>query len=334
MLVHQNGRIHAPEFPQGIPWLQGGPLSMRELRGKVILIDFWTYSCVNCIRTIPHVKRWYEMYAKDGLVIVGVHTPEFAFEKIEGNVRHAVERFGITYPVVQDNDYTIWKRYANRSWPRKFLINKDGIIVYDHAGEGAYAATEIAIHEELRKMGVRELPAIGPDSSMGGRLCYRTTNETYFGFLRGKIENACDALPGEEVACTDDATMQDDGAATLHGHWKIHPEFVEHARTVSGTGEYIRLQYSAYAVNVVCEAPEGRTAKLEIFHNQQPIAKEMRGEDIEVDDRGRTWVTIADPRMYNLIQSKTYHQGSLRIGVSSEGVRMYAATYGSCASSV
>lgn len=334
MLVHQNGRVHAPEFPQDVAWLQGGPLAMRELRGKVVLIDFWTYSCVNCIRTISHVKRWHEMYAKDGLVIVGVHTPEFAFEKNEENVRRAIERFGVTYPIVQDNDYTIWKRYANRSWPRKFLVNKDGIIVYDHAGEGAYAATELAIQEELRKMGVKELPAIGPDGSMGGKLCYRTTGETYFGFLRGKIENACDVLPGEELACTDDVRMQNEGAVTLHGHWKIYPEFVEHARAVSGTGEYIRLQYSAYAINVVCEVPEGRSARLEILHNQQPVVKEMRGEDIEVDDHGRTWVTITDPRMYSLIQSKTYHQGSLRIGISSEGVRVYAATYGSCASSV
>lgn len=307
---------------------------MRELRGKVVLLDFWTYSCVNCIRTIPYLKRWHETYAKNGLVIIGVHTPEFAFEKNEEQVRNAIARFGITYPVLQDNEYATWKAYANRSWPRKFLVNHEGVIVYDHVGEGAYATTELAIQEALKKIGAKDLPAIGPDNAMGGRLCYRTTNETYFGFLRGKIENTCDALPGEELACTDDAAIQDDGAVTLHGHWKLHPEFVEHARTVAGTGEYIRIQYRAYAVNMVLEAPEGRTAKLEISQNLQPIPEDMRGEDIEVDDRGRTWVAVNEPRMYNLIKGKTYHQGSLRVGVSHEGVRAYAATYGDCASSV
>lgn len=334
MFVHHGGRVHAPEFPQSVAWIQGGPQAMRNLRGKVVLIDFWTYSCVNCIRTLPHLKRWQESYEKDGLMVIGVHTPEFAFEKNADNVKNALERFGITYPIVQDNDYEIWKLYANRVWPRKFLVNAEGVIVYDHAGEGAYAATELAIQEELRKCGAKDLPAIGPDASMGGRVCYRTTNETYFGFLRGKIENACDVLPGEELACTDDVTIQNEGAVTLHGHWKVHPEFVEHARTVSGTGEYIRLQYRAYAVNIVLESPEGRSAKLEVLQNGIPIAPEMRGEDIEVDERNRTWVTVDEPRMYSIVQSKTYHHGSLRLGVSHEGVRAYATTFGNCAESV
>ncbi len=333
MLVHQNGRVHAPEFPSDASWIQGGPLTLRNLRGKVVLIDFWTYSCVNCIRTLPYVQRWHESYEKNGLVVIGIHTPEFSFEKNEENVKDALARFGITYAVVADNEYAIWRLYANRSWPRKFLINAEGVIIYDHAGEGAYAATELAIQEELRKIGVKELPAIGPDASMGGKVCYRTTGETYFGFLRGKIENTCDALPGEELSCTDDTRIQDEGAVTLHGHWKVHGEYVEHARVVSGTYEYIRLQYRAYAVNMVLEAPAGKSARLEVLHNSISLTQDMRGEDV-YEEGGKTWVTVAEPRMYSIIKSKTYHHGSLRIGVSHEGIRCYAATYGSCEDSV
>lgn len=306
---------------------------MRALRGKVILLDFWTYSCVNCIRTLPYVRRWHEAYEKNGLVVIGIHTPEFAFEKNEAHVKDALARFGITYPIVADNEYAIWKLYANRSWPRKFLINAEGTVVYDHTGEGAYAATELAIQEELRKIGAKDLPAIGPDSSMGGRVCYSTTRETYFGFLRGKIENMCDALPGEELACTDDAGMQEEGAVTLHGHWKVHGEYVEHARVVAGTHEYVRVQYRAYAVNMVLESPEGKNAHVEITVNGGPVPEDMRGEDV-YEERGKTWALIAEPRMYSLIKSKTYHHGSLRVGIAQEGVRCYAATYGSCEDTV
>ncbi len=333
MLVHTYGRIRAPEFPADSTWLQGGPFTMRDLRGKVVLIDFWTYSCVNCIRTLPYLKRWHAAYEKEGLVIIGVHTPEFSFEKTPQHVKDALARFGITYPVLADNEYAVWKLYANRSWPRKFLINAEGTIVYDHAGEGAYAATELAIQEELRKIGAHSLPAIGPDASVGGKVCYRTTNETYFGFLRGKIENTCNALPGEELACTDDASLQAEGTVTLHGHWKVHDECVEHARAVSGTYEYIRLQYRAYAVNVVLEAPDERSVRIEVLHNGAPLIADMRGEDVE-EEGGKTWITVTEPRMYSIIKSKTYHQGSLRLGISHKGVRCYAATYGSCEDSV
>lgn len=333
MFVHHYGRVSAPEFPPEIPWLQGGPLTMRELRGKVVLVDFWTYSCVNCIRTLPHLKRWHKTYEKEGLVVIGVHTPEFAFEKNPDHVKDALGRLGITYPVLLDDEYALWKLYANRVWPRKFLVNAEGVVVYDHSGEGAYATTELAIQEELRKIGAKDLPAIGPDASVGGKVCYRTTQETYFGFLRGKIENICDALPGEELACTDDEAIQEEGVATLHGHWKVHGEYIEHARAVSGMYEYLRFQYRAYSVNLVLEAPEGKSARLEVSLNGAPLAPEMRGEDIE-EERGKTYVQVREPRMYSLVKAKVYHKGSLRMSVSHEGVRCYAATYGNCEDTV
>jgi thiol-disulfide isomerase/thioredoxin len=139
----------APELTKIPGFINSEPITLADLRGKVVLVDFWTYSCINCIRTIPYLNAWYEKYSDNGLVIVGVHTPEFEFEKDYNNVRAAVEKFGIRYPIAQDNEKETWKAYENRYWPRKYLIDPDGYIRYDHIGEGAYAETEKVIQSLL-----------------------------------------------------------------------------------------------------------------------------------------------------------------------------------------
>ncbi|QET04488.1 thioredoxin family protein [Cupriavidus pauculus] len=139
----------APEFAGIDKWLNSPPLKMEQLRGKVVLVDFWTYSCINCVNTLPYVKQWYEKYKDKGLVVVGVHTPEFPFEKSTSNVEAAIKRFGITYPVAQDNNYATWSAYSNQYWPATYLIDADGKIVYKHYGEGAYAETESVIQKLL-----------------------------------------------------------------------------------------------------------------------------------------------------------------------------------------
>ncbi len=139
----------APEFTGIDHWLNSPPLSMRELRGKVVLVDFWTYSCINCINTLPYVKQWHEKYKDQGLVVVGVHTPEFAFEKSTANVQEAIKRFGIGYPVAQDNAYATWSAFRNQYWPATYLIDAQGRIVYHHYGEGNYAETEAVIQKLL-----------------------------------------------------------------------------------------------------------------------------------------------------------------------------------------
>ena len=138
----------APEFAPGA-WINSAPLTLEQLRGKVVLVEFWTYTCINCIHVTPYVKQWHERYKGDGLVVVGVHTPEYDEEKIPGNVRDAVRRYGITYPVVQDNDYATWNAYGNQYWPALYLVDQDGRIVYRHYGEGGYDATEAKIRALL-----------------------------------------------------------------------------------------------------------------------------------------------------------------------------------------
>lgn len=139
----------APEFSGIEQWHNSAPLTMQQLRGKVVLVDFWTYTCINCIRTLPHVTEWHRKYKDQGLVVVGVHTPEFPFERSAGNVKKAIGRFDIAYPVAQDNRYATWNAYGNQYWPAVYLIDKKGQVVYTHFGEGAYDKTEATIRALL-----------------------------------------------------------------------------------------------------------------------------------------------------------------------------------------
>ncbi len=149
----QTDPVPAPEFAGIEKWLNSEPLTMSALRGKVVLVDFWTYTCINCIHTLPYVKSWHQKYKDQGLTVVGVHTPEFPFERSSKNVAAAIERFGIEYPVAQDNRYTTWEAYNNNYWPAVYLIDKQGKIVYRHFGEGNYKETEAAIQNLLAQPG-------------------------------------------------------------------------------------------------------------------------------------------------------------------------------------
>jgi cytochrome c biogenesis protein CcdA/thiol-disulfide isomerase/thioredoxin len=167
---------NAPDFVGGQQWFNSAPLTMSQLRGKVIMVDFWTYTCINCIRTLPYTKAWWNKYKDKGFVLVGVHTPEFEFEKDAGNVGKAIKDFGITYPVVQDNNYAIWNAYGNQYWPADYLIDKTGKIVDTHFGEGDYDATEKKIQELL---GI-SMPVNNPTYQVNTQ-----TPETYLGTNRG-----------------------------------------------------------------------------------------------------------------------------------------------------
>lgn len=329
MFVHRFAKVRAPEFPEKLPWLQGGPLSMRRLLGKPVLIDFWTYSCVNCQRTLPHLKEWHKQYAPLGLTIVGVHTPEFAFEHDERNVMKAIERYDVPYAVVLDNDYAIWNLYANRWWPRKFLVNAEGVIVYDHVGEGGYAETEMAIQKALAETGVKDFPAIAPDTTNAGAACYRTTPETYLGYLRGRIGNADQALPDTEEIFTDGGA-QEKQVPYLHGHWRIAGEYVEHVKETAIANEYLALQYQAFGVNVVMSSATGKTLIVEVELDGRPLPEDMAGEDVRIGKDGKSVLSVKEASMYRLVKANTYHAGTLRLRVRQGGLRMFAFTFESC----
>lgn len=265
---------------------------MKDLRGRAVLIDFWTYSCVNCIRTLPHLKNWHEKYSPLGLVVIGVHTPEFEFEKDVSNMEAALKRFGITYPVVMDSDYQIWSLYSNNAWPRKFLINKDGRIVYDHAGEGAYGETEEAVQEALLEINPKlKLPPVTKEEGTGG-ICYPATPETYLGSLRGRHGRVWNFV----------------------GEWKIYPEYIEHVRSTETFTDYLLLNFEASEVDLVAEAKLERPAKLHL---------ELNGEFLKE-------LEVFEPEVYNLIQGDKFLKAGLKIFVKEIGLRAYAFTFGSC----
>lgn len=328
MFLHRFGKVQAPEFPARLTWLNSPALRMKSLRGKPVLIDFWTYSCVNCIRTQPHLNAWHEQYAPLGLTIIGVHTPEFDFEKEVENVERAVKTYKINYPVVLDPDYKIWNLYANRWWPRKFLVDQNGSIVYDHVGEGGYSETEQAIQQVLSATGVKDLPPIKPDPSVGGGICYRTTPETYLGYMRGRFGNVAEFLPNAEGNFTDVDSREED-LVYLHGHWKVAAESLAHTRKLPSSTEYLALKYSAFSVNLVMGSTNRRAATVEIELDGRPLPKDMAGEDVLVE-KGKAVVKIASHRMYRIVQSDTYHRGTLKVKTASDNLELFAFTFGGC----
>ncbi|MBU4314964.1 redoxin family protein [Patescibacteria group bacterium] len=326
MFLHRKQKISAIEFPKGLEWLNSDPLTLRSLRGKVVLLDFWTYSCVNCLRTLDHLRAWHKKYANKGLVIIGVHAPEFEFEKKEENVTKAVKRLKLPYPIVLDSQYKLWSAYDNRWWPRKLLINKDGEIVYDHVGEGGYAQTEAEIQEALHAVGQGDFPIIAPDPLVGGLVHHRITPEIYFGFLRGKFGNAVGYVPGNEHVFTDVGEHADD-QVYLHGHWVIEKENINHTRALAHSTEYIAIRYSAFEVNLVAgSTKKNRACELVVELDGQSLPEDMAGDDVKVKN-GIATVLVCEARMYNIIRSKVYHRGTLKIKTDCAHLALYAMTF-------
>ena len=211
----------APEFAGVTRWLNSPPLTLAGLRGKVVLIDFWTYTCINCIRTLPYLRAWDERYRDRGLVIVGVHTPEFEFEKDAGNVRDAIARSRLRYPVAQDNDYGTWNAWRNRYWPAKYLIDATGQVRYVHFGEGEYDATEQAIRSLLAEAGGRARPRAGRQP---GEVPGEATPETYLGTARAARwltppHDGVHEYPGARRMLPD--------RFALEGRWRVDDESAE-----------------------------------------------------------------------------------------------------------
>jgi thiol-disulfide isomerase/thioredoxin len=321
--------IHAPEFPSGISWLNSPPLTMKRLRGKVVLIDFWEYTCVNCIRTFPYLLEWDRRYRDKGLVIIGVHTPEFQFARQAENVRRAAARFGFRYPVAVDSDYKIWNAYGNQYWPAKYLIDKEGVVRDFHFGEGGYGNTEAMIQALLREINPKvALPAVmealRPEDREGA-VCYRVTPELYAGSQRGQpgSRKSADGLyqdPGEH----------EDGGIYPHGGWTQGSENLLHARHTEKPEDYIALKYHALGVNAVLKPERGKPVRLEVEQDGKPVAREDKGDDIRYDAAGKSYVLVDQPRMYSLARNAKFGQRTLKLLPADEGLGLYSFTFISC----
>lgn len=315
--------LRAPELAPGL-WIQGPEISIRASRGAVVLVDFWEFTCVNCLRTLPYLKAWHERYADRGLVIVGVHTPEFEVSADPELVAAAVRGEGIRYPVLLDAGRANWDRFANHYWPAKYLIDARGYLRYERFGEGAYGETEEWIQKLLREAGdSAPLPAILEPVRLEdrpGAVCHPATRETHLGFHRGRLLAAEGYRPGEEVRHAPGEPAPP-GLFAARGLWLHEAEYLEAREPGAG----LDLVCDAASVNLVL-APAG---ELEIEVDGGPVAPEERGADVLERD-GRTFAVWERGRMVRLIDSTAFRRRRLILRFQRPGTRAYAFSFGTC----
>jgi thiol-disulfide isomerase/thioredoxin len=327
-------RVPAPDF-QSQTWFNSPPLSLPRLRGKVVLIDFWEYTCINCIRTFPYLRRWNELYAPVGLIIIGVHTPEFAFAKNPANVANAVKRFGFSFPVVIDNDETIWNAFHNAAWPADFLIDKDGRIAYIHIGEGNYGETEMAIRKLLKEArpglafsNSRYAIPADANADMDASVCRRATPEIYLGFARTQnLANPGGEDQTQEVHYVAPPVVPADSFA-LEGNWRASDEFVEHMRASPQPKDAVELHYQAKAVYMVAGSDDGSPKQLYVAQDGKPLTPNARGFDVHAGANGATYITLAGKRMYYVVNNPEFGEHALALSTSQPGVSLYSFTFG------
>lgn len=314
--------INAPEFPhqdksgKDLRWLNSQPLSLSRLRGQVVLVDFWTYSCINCQRTLPFLKKWWDRYKDSGLVMIGIHTPEFEFEKDPKNVAAAIKKYGVTWPVVLDNDYQKWELYNNHYWPAKYLVDHQGKIIYNHFGEGNYIETEIKIQSALKEAGFRVSTQLVSDLENEGGALWRTqTPELYFGSLRGRVENIL----------TDVGLSADQIYAK--GVWAQDKEYLQHGRETLDLKDLIILKYRAQDVYLVMSSEDSSPAKVYVTLDGVPLDKDLAGKDIKFDGE-KAYAEVSFPTLYHLISTKSFGDHILRISSTSSKLRCFAFTFG------
>jgi cytochrome c biogenesis protein CcdA/thiol-disulfide isomerase/thioredoxin len=287
----------APQFAGISEWLHSRPLTLEQLRGKVVLVDFWTYSCINCLRTLPHLEAWDRRYRRAGLVIVGVHTPEFAFEHVVSNVREASRKLGVRYPVAIDNDYRTWDAYRNDAWPAEYLIDRRGHVREVKKGEGRYDETERSIRTLLGESGTAQLAMVKDRTPQ-----HLTTPESYLGWAR------LDRYVGSPITADREAAYRFPREIQLNdlayaGRWTVARE-----RIVAGRGARLRLHFLAQKVYLVL----GGRGRLQVLVGGRPV-KAVRVNGLS--------------RLYTLLSYPELSEGALELRFAP-GISAYAFTFG------
>jgi thiol-disulfide isomerase/thioredoxin len=319
-------------------WINSPPLQRSDLTGKVVLYDFWTYSCINCRRTFPYVRAWFDRYRPDGLVVIGVHSPEFDFEKVHRNVESAVKRDDVTWPVALDDGMKIWDAFQNQYWPADYVTDRLGRIRYTHFGEGDYTNTENVI---------RRLLGVAPSSPRAGKVTGAksasklTTNpETYLGL---RYQNPSQPLIAIHTGTHDYLSPQPGAIAppqltpdgeivlvpgkktgALIGKWTADAEAV----TADSTAATILLAVHAHEVNLVMATRAGKPIDAVIQLDGRPVPEAERGSSVHVDGSGRTVVTVSAPDMYSLVSSSTVGDHLISVSATAPGLAAYDFTFG------
>lgn len=322
--------IHLPKLPLNYSadrYINVTPEFLRDsLKGKVVLIDIWDYTCINCIQTLPYIKAWNERYKDKGLVIIGVHAPEFEFEKDPKNLDSAVKEFGLDYPMIADNDYEIWNSLANQYWPAKYLFDKNGILRAEHFGEGDYQEFEAFLQKILlERDSTLDLPEpLAPvrETDKPGAVCYRPTPETYVGFARNHL--------GNEVKDANDKTHDYKVPKTLakdklylDGPWTVRNEYAQ----PSGSGDAsLVFDYQAKEANLVIHPLAESGFRVIVTQDGKPVPKADRGADIEESD-GQTYLAVREARMYRITNNQGFGRHTLHLTATTPSFGAYAFTF-------
>lgn len=305
-------------------WLNSNPILRDSLRGKVVLIDFWTYSCINCLRSIPYVQAWHERYRDDGLVVIGVHAPEFAFERDVDNVRASVASLGITYPVAIDNDYRVWRAFANRYWPAHYFIDAQGRVRYHHFGEGNYETSERVIRQLLTEAGRAPSDAAGPVSTSGvnaqaARDTLRSP-ETYLGYWRGAAQFVS---PGGQIR---DRESRYTAAPMALNQWSLSGDWVvrrQHAEATTRGGR-IAIRFHARDLHLVLGSLNGMRVRFRITIDGRPPGP-AAGMDVNAAGEG----AVTGQRLYQLVRQRgPIGERLFEIEFLDPGVEAFAFTFG------
>lgn len=333
----------APDFPPpgfkatGITWIDSKPLTMADLHGKVVMIDFWEYTCINCIRTFPQNKEWYARYKKYGFEIIGVHDPEFQIAYDVGNVEAAVKRYALPYPIVVDDYYKIWGAYKNNVWPNRFLIDGNGNVRYELEGEGDDHNFEILIrrlldeaHPGLRFPADYTLPAMenGDAPQCGGE----PTPEMYVGKWgdRGILENPDPYHPGVTVNYKFPAKV-DDGHAVISGKWETDPNgmiFEGKEQQPDQNASRLEMKYHATQVYAVMNVAQGKPERLYILQDGKDLTNDDKGADVKIDANGHSYIEVDSSRMYYLTANKQFGSHTLELIPTAPGIEVDSFTFG------
>lgn len=319
--------ILAPELQDGA-WLNSEPLSIKQLRGQVVLVDFWDFSCLNCLRTLPYLVEWDKCYRAQGLHIIGVHTPEFAFSQNPELVARAAQANGLTYPLLLDNDFKTWQQFANQFWPAKYLIDAEGYVRYRAFGEEHYDETENAIQVLLRELNPRvELPELMQPlraEDAPGAVCFRATPELYAGAERGQLGNheGYSQFPRDYR----DPGAHENGAFYLDGNWYSTPE-----SSNTSNGGSLALKYHAAELNaVLAPLPPRQSVQVTVQQNGAHLTKANAGRDVQISAQGVSFVVVDSPRMYNLVRNPEFNEYDLKLSALFGGLSVYAFTFTTC----
>jgi len=328
----------APELVGIEGWINTEPLTLAGLKGKVVLVDFWTYTCINCIRTFPHTSEWYERYKDNDFVLLGVHSPEFEFEKKKENVKAEVEKYGIEYPVALDNEHKTWNAFANRYWPAHYLIDVEGNIRYRHFGEGRYAETEAAIQQLLLEAGILSIDKIVEIAEPPSGVEFQKigTPEIYLGYLR--INN----LGNRDVDVRPDMphTFEEPSDIVPNrfyfvGQWTLRGEFAEltdatdppSLKSYGEAGKLI-IRYKANKINMVLDTKDGDAVGAELKLDGEYLTEKNKGAHVRIEN-GVSRATINGPGFYNFVDTGgDYDWHTLEIILDSPGLRAFTFTFG------